>query len=181
MERGGLGGHDPALWIAVSSFAVYSHCRCSPLGYAEKGVSWLDHYIDDYVTMGSPDSPECVKNVAIMRVVFSESGLPTEPEKDEGPAIVISLLGMELDTEKLEIRLPQDKLQQLKAALGSWRAKKACRKRELLSLIGSLSHACKAVRAGWSFLHRLTNSPFHSHNAYKTSQQQTLSSPASGH
>ena len=30
-----------------------------------------------------------------------------------------------------------------------------CRKRELLSLIGSLSHACKAVQAGKSFLCRL--------------------------
>ena len=39
--------------------------------------------------------------------------------------------------------------------LAAWRKRRACRKRELLSLIGSLSHACKAVRAGRSFLRRL--------------------------
>ncbi len=32
---------------------------------------------------------------------------------------------------------------------------KACRKRRLLSVIGSLSHACKAVKAGRAFLRRL--------------------------
>ena len=62
---------------------------------------------------------------------------------------------MEIDTDKLEIRLPPDKLARLKAALQNWRSRKACKKRELLSLIGSLSHACKAVRAGRPFLRRL--------------------------
>ena len=62
---------------------------------------------------------------------------------------------MELDTNQLVIRLPLEKLEQLKVALAEWRGRKACRKRDLLSLIGILSHACKAVRAGRSFLRRL--------------------------
>ena len=69
--------------------------------------------------------------------------------------IEIGFLGMELDTVALEIRLPQAKLQQLQTMLLAWRGRKVCRKRELLSLIGSLSHACKAVQAGRSFLRRL--------------------------
>lgn len=81
-------------------------------------------------------------------------GLPTEPEKDEGPATVISFLGLELDSAALEIRLPEE-LSRLRAELVKWRGKKACRKRELLFLIGLLSHACKAVRTGRSFLRRL--------------------------
>ena len=36
-----------------------------------------------------------------------------------------------------------------------WRGRRVCKKRELLSLIGLLSHACKVVRAGRSFLRRL--------------------------
>lgn len=43
----------------------------------------------------------------------------------------------------------------MRVELGKWRGRKACQKRELLSLIGVLSHACKAVRAGRSFLCRL--------------------------
>ena len=69
----------------------------------------------------------------------------------------MGFLGLELDTEKLEMWLPQDKLHDLLEALSSWRGRKACRKRELLSLIGSLSHACKAVRPGRAFLRRLIN------------------------
>ena len=69
--------------------------------------------------------------------------------------MTITFLGMELDSVALEIRLPQEKLSQLKAVLASWRGRKVCRKRDLLSLIGLLSHACKVVRAGRSFLRRL--------------------------
>lgn len=83
------------------------------------------------------------------RTVSTKTGLPTEPENKNR---------MELDTEELEIRLPQEKLIRLKTVLSSWRGKKVCRKRELLSLIGLLSHAYKAVRAGRSFLRRLIDS-----------------------
>ena len=120
-----------------------------------RGASWVDHYIDDFVTIGAPGTGECAENVLVMKEVFQETNLPIDPEKDEGPATQIGFLGMELDTEALEIRLPQTKLQQLKASLLAWRGRKVCRKRELLALIGSLSHACKAVRAGRSFLRRL--------------------------
>ena len=56
---------------------------------------------------------------------------------------------------KLEISLPADKLARLISLLQEWQGKKACRKRELLSLIGLLSHASKAVRSGRTFLRRL--------------------------
>lgn len=54
----------------------------------------------------------------------------------------------------LEIHLPADKLQLLRKQVHDWRGKKAATKTELLSLIGSLQHACKAVRPGRSFLRR---------------------------
>ena len=68
--------------------------------------------------------------------------MPIELEKEEGPATTISFLGIELDTDLMVVCLPQDKLQALLASLKAWRGKRACSKRELLSLIGSLSFAC---------------------------------------
>jgi len=62
---------------------------------------------------------------------------------------------MELDSIEGVIRLPEDKLRDLQVQLRAWRKKKGCKKRELLSLLGLLNHACKAVRAGRSFLCRL--------------------------
>jgi hypothetical protein len=47
------------------------------------------------------------------------------------------------------------KLVQLRSLLGRWRRYKGCSKRDLLSLVGVLSHACKFVKAGRSFLRRL--------------------------
>jgi len=62
---------------------------------------------------------------------------------------------MDLDSNKLEIRLPADKLARLQTMLKDWEGKKAVKKRDLLSLIGYLHHASKAVRQGRSFLRRL--------------------------
>ena len=92
-----------------------------------------------------------------MHEVCNETGTPVEQEKSEDPSTKITFLGMELDSLAMKIRLPTQKLTNLKQSLGEWRGKKACRKRELLSLISLLSHACKAMKAGRSFLRRLIN------------------------
>ena len=110
-----------------------------------RGADPLFDYLDDFLTVGRPQSVQCASNLQIMKKACSDTGTPIEPDKCEGPATVLGFLGLELDTEKLEMRLPQDKLHSLLEALSSWRGRKACRKRELLSLISSLFHACKAV------------------------------------
>lgn len=45
--------------------------------------------------------------LVIMTATCNDSGAPVEEEKCEGPATTLPFLGMELDTVKLEIRLPQ--------------------------------------------------------------------------
>ena len=60
-----------------------------------------------------------------------------------------------LDTEKRELPLPEDKLVRLNTVLYGWSHKKSATKRELLSLIGHLQHACKVVRPGRTFLRRM--------------------------
>jgi hypothetical protein len=120
-----------------------------------RGIENIFHYIDDFITLGKPDSRECEQNNAIMHGTCDEVGLPSDPDKDEGPSTTITFTGMEIDSVAMEIRLPQVKLARVRAELLKWRGRKKCRKRELLSLIGVLSHACKAVRAGRSFLRRL--------------------------
>ena len=122
---------------------------------AEKeGVSWMGHYIDDFVTVGRPDSGECGRNLWKIKEVCARVGMSLEPDKEVGPATAITFLGMELDSANMEVRLPEAKLAELRATLKSWRGMKSCRKRDLLSIIGVLSHACKAIRAG---IDRLVN------------------------
>ena len=120
-----------------------------------QGVTWAVHYIDDFLTLGRPHSEECQNNKELMESICTLAGLPLEPEKSQGPTTRLTFLGIEMDSEEGVLRLPPDKLRALREALQAWRGKKACRKRDLLSLIGSLSHACKVVRAGRAFLRRL--------------------------
>ena len=119
------------------------------------GVDWVAHYIDDFITMGAPGSNACAANAVLMHEACDQMGLPVEPEKDEGPATALPFLGIELDSMAMEMRLPSEKLTRLRKELAGWKARKTCKKRELLSLIGLLSHACKVVRSGRSFLRRL--------------------------
>lgn len=50
-----------------------------------------------------------------------------------------TFLGLKIDSTERVIRLPADKLHNLPEMLHSWRGKKACKKWELLSLLGTLN------------------------------------------
>ena len=76
-------------------------------------------------------------------------------KKTEGPATKLVFLGIEIDTVEGVMKLPSEKLQQLQLEIQRWMERKSSTKRELLSLIGQLQHACCVVRPGRSFLRRM--------------------------
>ena len=65
---------------------------------SQHGVSWLDHYIDGFITAWCPNTRECARNTELMHAVCRQAGMPVEPEKNEGSATTITFLGLELDT-----------------------------------------------------------------------------------
>ena len=81
--------------------------------------------------------------------------MPIALEKCEGPTTCLIFLGIEIDTQALELRLPADKLIRVQTTVREWLGKKAARKRELESLLGLLQHAAKVVRPGRRFVRRL--------------------------
>ena len=99
-------------------------------------MEFLFHYLDDFITVGRPASIECTNNLSIIKQCRDITGTPLEQEIIEGPTTCLPFLGIELDTEAMEIRLPADKLLQLKETIREWIGRKAGRKRALLSLIG---------------------------------------------
>ena len=115
----------------------------------------LLHYLDDFITVGPPDSPQCAHNLAISVAVCERLGLPLHPGKCVGPATVLVVLGIELDSVSQIARLPADKLSALKELISSWLPRRWCNRRELESLIGHLHHAAKVVWPGRTFLRRL--------------------------
>ena len=119
------------------------------------GVSYLIHYLDDYLTVGPPLSQVCQNNVDIFTSLCKDLGVPLATDKLEGPSTSLSFLGIILDTHRMEIRLPSDKLSRIQDMLKSWLSKKKATKREILSLVGTLQHATKVVRPGRTFVSRM--------------------------
>ena len=114
------------------------------------------HYLDNFLIAGKPESAECEQVLNTMLHVCRKLGFPIAEGKIEGPTAVITYLGIVLDTIKMELCLPHDKLEALLQLLRQWTMpKKRTTKRELLSLIGKLSFAAKVVPAGHIFLRRL--------------------------
>ena len=74
---------------------------------SEKGVRPVFHNLDDFITLGPPSSHQCQCNLQVCKV----TGTPLEEDKCQGPAQVLTFLGIELDTRKMEIRLPVEKLE----------------------------------------------------------------------
>ena len=72
-----------------------------------------------------------------------------------GPSTCITFLGIQIDTEAFELRLPTEKLTRLQELVQSWFGRKACTRRELESLVGHLSHAASVIRPGRTFLRQL--------------------------
>ena len=105
--------------------------------------------------VGAPNSGECTSSMATLDHLCATLGVPVAEHKCDGPTTRLIFLGIEIDTQVWELRLPSEKLCHLQALLATWGDWKTCSRRELESLVGLLNHACKVVRSGRSFLRRM--------------------------
>ena len=78
----------------------------------QHGISPLVHYLDDFLTMGPADSTICHDNFSTIQRFYQELGIPLASDKLVGPShsLTFLFLGIELDTVRMEARLPEDKL-----------------------------------------------------------------------
>ena len=68
-----------------------------------KGVSPILYYLDDLLTMGPLASITCEENLNVIKDVCIHLGIPLAMEKLEGPTTSLTFLGIDLDTERMEI------------------------------------------------------------------------------
>ena len=137
----------PKIFSAVADMVAWVlHCA---------GIQHQLHYIDDFLFLGAPDTGEGARALSIALEVFQLLGIPVAVHKTEGPATLITFLGILIDTKAFELRLPRDKLCRLRELLRLWGTKKVCTRKELESLLGHLSHAATVVRPGRTFLRQL--------------------------
>jgi len=135
---------DAVEWILIN------HC----------GISFVCHILDDFLIIEphsdqKPSSVACKQSLTSMLLTFNNLGIPTANHKTVGPATTLEFMGIILDSDRMEARLPADKIQRLSSCFASFKGRKSCTLKELQSLIGSLNFACKVIPPGRPFLQRM--------------------------
>ncbi|CAF1618610.1 unnamed protein product [Rotaria magnacalcarata] len=85
-------------------------------------------------------------------MVFKKLNIPLSPSKTIGPVTSLEYLGIILDTDAFEARIPVDKINRMCNLIHQLSRKKRCTKRELLQLIGHFNFATRIIIPGRSFL-----------------------------
>ena len=160
---------DRVLPFGLRSAPFIFNCLAEALEWLARqgGITHIHHYLDDFFIAGPPDTNTCAQHLDTFTALCNTLNIPLAEDKLEGPATQLEYLGILLDSTLLEARLPPSKLQDIKSSLEAWSARQRCSKRELLSLIGTVSFAAKVVPAGRTFLRRmidLSTSAAHLHD-----------------
>ena len=119
------------------------------------------HYLDDFLFIGRATSTNCQHSLNCFRALCATLGVPIAEDKTVGPTKCLTFLGIELDTEAMVLRLPEEKIVELKSLIKTILQKPKVTLRELQSLIGSLNFACRAISPGRAFSRRLINATCH--------------------
>ena len=121
----------------------------------ESGLHEIDHYLDDFLFAGADTTSNCSKLMNTFTEVCSQLGVPIADDKTEGPSTRITYLGLSIDTEKMLIQIPDEKVQGLLYFLNEASKRKKITLRQLQSLCGSLALCVRALPAGREFSRRL--------------------------
>ena len=148
---------DRCLPFGLRSAPIIFSAMADALAWAFwcSGIISQIHYLDDFLFFGRPDSEEADSVLSVVSGVCQSLGVPLAVHKTEGPAPVVTFLGILVDTARFELRLPQEKLVALQSLVVLWGRKSFCTRRELESFIGHLFHAATVVTQGRAFLHEL--------------------------
>ena len=111
-------------------------------------------FLDDFLFI-APSNEKCQGDLNNFLTVCQRIGIPIANEKTMGPDRALQFAGITLDTELMETRLPEEKLDKCLSQLSYFCSRKSVTLKELQSLIGLLNFACCVVVPGRAFLRRL--------------------------
>ena len=121
----------------------------------KRDETFVDHYRDNFVTLGPSGLEECSVNLERIVATCRDLGMPVAMEKLEGLSQCLAFLGIEVDTRKRVLCLPSEKLLRVKAMLSRWSFRRSCCRRQLESPIGTLQYVCMIVKPSRAFLHQM--------------------------
>jgi hypothetical protein len=110
--------------------------------------------LDDFLLIEDKNADGERAKSRLLRI-FERLGVPLNDKKTVGPATTLEYLGIILDSDRMEARLPMAKLVRIRTLIQGALHCTSCTKRELLSLLGHLNFACRVIYHGRTFLSRL--------------------------
>ena len=113
-------------------------------------------YIDDFLCV-EDSRVKCQESMTYLSGLIERLGLKVNPKKTEGPAQILTFLGVSIDVVKRTLSLPAGKLKDMKLLVKKWLKKSKCVKRDLQRFIGKLHWCARVVRGGRTFIRRLIN------------------------
>ena len=107
MRWQGLVFCDAALPFGLRSAPIIFSAVADALEWVIKvrGASHVFHYMDDFVFVGPPNSPKCQQELQLFQNICGDLGVIIAEDKTEGPATCLTVLGIEIDTGAMELRL----------------------------------------------------------------------------
>ena len=149
--------YDRAMPMGCASSCCTFEMFSSALEWVAKKhfhIEHLVHILDDYL-MAASSYHQCCVALRNFILLCNYLGVPIAPAKTVGPQTVLVFAGIELDTNTMEARLPNNKITKTKTFLSDFLQRKKVSLKETQSLIGLLNFACPVVVPGRAFLRRL--------------------------
>ena len=137
-------------------------------------VQDLLHYLDDYFTVGPPDSLVCANNIATMIAKCEELGFTINPKKVTKPATNTNFLRVDIDSVTMEARSDPSHLSETISLLKGISGWHSATKQTILLLLAKLNFVCHVCRPGRAFLHHMIEASMkaqHLHHRIKLNKE----------
>ena len=121
----------------------------------EKGIRMVN-YLDDFITLGGTID-ECLSAQNTVINLLRHLGFYVSWNKVTSPSRVTTYLGIQIDSEKMELSLPQGKLDTLRSILSKHISARYISKKNLESLNGLVSHCAQVTQGGRTYCRRFYN------------------------
>ena len=101
------------------------------------------------------EKARATESFAQLKWLMEDLGLEESTKKAESPSNQMTYLGVMFDSSKMQMRVPPDKLAEIKAEIGQWARKTTITKKNLQSLLGKLFWVSRVVRFARVFMGRM--------------------------
>ena len=113
------------------------------------GVHFV-HYFDDYLWVHK-HYVVCLSTCKAVKQISQDISLPLAPAKFMGPAQTLEFLGLTIDTVRMVVAIPHDKINKILQELQEVLQCSKCKVKKIQSLAGCLNFITKAVPHGRLF------------------------------